>query len=114
MRQNGHFDTTKTWARISADYAKVPIKPVLDGEPLYEDHPLCFRSVDHGYSNAHDIRRFLYWDLFAGTFGHTYGHHSVWQMHDPTRGEGVNLRSIFGMMPLRVPERISAARPRTS
>jgi Protein of unknown function (DUF4038)/Putative collagen-binding domain of a collagenase len=95
MRQNGHFDTTKTWARISADYAKIPIKPVLDGEPLYEDHPICFRSVDHGYSNAHDIRRFLYWDLFAGAFGHTYGHHSVWQMHEPGRGEGVNLPISF-------------------
>jgi hypothetical protein len=95
MRQNGHFDTTKTWARISADYEKTPIRPVLDGEPLYEDHPICFRSVDHGYSNAHDIRRFLYWDLFAGAFGHTYGHHSVWQMHDPNRGEGVNLPINF-------------------
>jgi len=95
MRQNGHFDTTKTWARISADYSKSPNKPVLDGEPLYEDHPLCFRSIDHGYSNAHDIRRFIYWDLFAGAFGHTYGHHSVWQMHDPTRGEGVNLPISF-------------------
>ena len=95
MRQNGHFDTTKTWARISADYEKTPIKPVLDGEPLYEDHPICFRAVDHGYSNAHDIRRFLYWDLVAGAFGHTYGHHSVWQMHDSTRGEGVNLPINF-------------------
>ncbi|MBV9272810.1 MAG: glycoside hydrolase family 140 protein [Verrucomicrobia bacterium] len=95
MRQNGHCDTTKTWARISADYEKTPTKPVLDGEPLYEDHPICFRSVDHGYSNAHDIRRFLYWDLFAGGFGHTYGHHSVWQMHDPARGEGVNLPISF-------------------
>jgi hypothetical protein len=91
MQQNGHCDSTKTWARIAADYTRTPVKPVLDGEPLYEDHPICFRSVDHGYSNAHDIRRFLYWDLFAGAFGHTYGHHSVWQMHAPSRGEGVNL-----------------------
>jgi hypothetical protein len=95
MHQNGHFDTTKTWARISADYGKTPIKPVLQGEPLYEDHPIGFRSVDHGYSNAHDIRRFLYRDLFAGAFGHTYGHHSVWQMHEPGRGEGVNLPISF-------------------
>jgi hypothetical protein len=95
MRQNGHSDTTKSWARIAVDYDRVPIKPVLDGEPLYEDHPLCFRAVDHGYSNAHDIRRFLYWDLFAGAFGHTYGHHSVWQMHTPARGQGVNLPISF-------------------
>ncbi len=31
------------------------------------------------------MRRPLYWDLFSGAFGHTYGHHSVWQMWAPTR-----------------------------
>lgn len=25
------------------------------------------------------MRRPLYWDLFSGACGHTYGHHSVWQ-----------------------------------
>ena len=32
-----------------------------------------------------DVRRPLYWDLFGGAFGHTYGHHSVWQMWTPER-----------------------------
>ena len=27
----------------------------------------------------------LYWDLFTGAFGHTYGHHSVWQIMAPGR-----------------------------
>ena len=90
MRQNGHGDHTKTWSRIFSDYSLQPVKPVLDGEPLYEDHPISFNAAEHGYSNAHDIRRFLYLDLFAGAFGHTYGHHSVWQFHTPERGEGVN------------------------
>ena len=31
------------------------------------------------------MRRPLYWDLFSGAFGHTYGHHSVWQMWAPGR-----------------------------
>ncbi len=31
------------------------------------------------------MRRPLYWDLFTGAFGHTYGHHSVWQMWSPGR-----------------------------
>ena len=26
-----------------------------------------------------------YWDVFSGAFGHTYGNHSVWQMHAPGR-----------------------------
>ena len=28
----------------------------------------------------------LYWDLFGGACGHTYGHHSVWQMWTPGAG----------------------------
>jgi len=90
MRQNGHGDRTKTWQRIAEDYAREPVKPVLDGEPLYEDHPIGFDAGNQGYSNAHNVRRFLYLDLFAGAFGHTYGHHTVWQFHVPERGEGVN------------------------
>jgi hypothetical protein len=90
MRQNGHFNGTPTGARIASDYSLVPVKPVLDGEPIYEDHPIGFDAAKYGYSTASDCRRFLYWDLFSGAFGHTYGHHSVWQMHTSARGEGVN------------------------
>lgn len=59
------------------------MKPVVDGEPLYEDHPVSFDAKKLGHSIAADVRRPLYWDLFSGTFGHTYGHHSVWQMWSP-------------------------------
>jgi hypothetical protein len=38
-----------------------------------------------GHSIAADVRRPLYWNLFTGAFGHTYGHHSVWQMWAPSR-----------------------------
>ena len=46
MRQNGHFNGTPTWARIASDYALVPVKPVIDGEPIYEDHPIGFEAVE--------------------------------------------------------------------
>jgi hypothetical protein len=85
MRQSGHGDDTPTWERIAADHARAPPKPVLDGEPIYEDHPVHFKAKERGYSNAADVRRFLYWDLFAGAFGHTYGNHCVWQMWEPGR-----------------------------
>ncbi len=90
MRQNGHFNGTPTWARIASDYALIPVKPVIDGEPIYEDHPIGFNAEKYGYSTACDCRRFLYWDLFSGAFGHTYGHHTVWQMHTAARGEGTH------------------------
>ena len=66
-------------------YNLEPIKPVLDGEPLYEDHPVCFNANDLGTSSAYDVRKHAYLDVFAGAFGHTYGCHDIWQMYAPHR-----------------------------
>jgi len=86
MRQNGHVaEYTGRYDQTATDYARVPSKPVIDGEPLYEDHPVSFNAPNLGHSIAADVRRPLYWDLFNGAFGHTYGHHSVWQMWQPGR-----------------------------
>ncbi len=86
MRQNGHMpEFTGRYDQTRADYDRTPIKPVLDGEPIYEDHPVSFNAKTLGHSIASDVRRPLYWDLFADAFGHTYGHHSVWQMWQPSR-----------------------------
>jgi hypothetical protein len=85
MRQNGHGVVYTTYARTLDDYRRTPVKPVLDAEPVYEDHPIAFRSSEYGNSIAADVRRPLYWGLFNGAFGHTYGHHSVWQMWGPGR-----------------------------
>jgi hypothetical protein len=86
MRQNGHVaEFTGRYDKTLADYNRTPVKPVIDGEPLYEDHPVSFRPKELGHSIAGDVRRPLYWDLFGGACGHTYGHHSVWQMWAPGR-----------------------------
>lgn len=86
MRQNGHdTEFTASYAKTLADYQREPVKPVIDGEPIYEDHPVSFQPKEHGHSIAADVRRPLYWDLFSGAFGHTYGHHSIWQMWQPGR-----------------------------
>lgn len=87
MRQNGHVaEFTGRYDQTRADYDRKPVKPVLDGEPIYEDHPVSFDANKLGHSNSADVRRALYWDLFCGACGHTYGHHSVWQMWAPPRG----------------------------
>ncbi len=86
MRQNGHApEFTGRYDRTAADYARTPVKPVIDGEPIYEDHPVSFDAAKLGHSISADVRRPLYWDLFSGAFGHTYGHHAVWQMWTPER-----------------------------
>ena len=86
MRQNGHAaEFTGHYDQTRVDYDRAPVKPVIDGEPLYEDHPVSFDAKKLGHSIAADVRRPLYWDLFSGACGHTYGNHAVWQMWAPGR-----------------------------
>lgn len=86
MRQNGHgTEFTGRYDQTRADYDRTPAKPVIDGEPIYEGHPIAFNAKNLGHSVAADVRRPLYWDLFSGACGHTYGHHSVWQFWTPAR-----------------------------
>jgi hypothetical protein len=87
MQQDGHGPPaqSRSWEKIAADYARTPVKPVLDGEPLYEDHPLAFRAKELGYSFDAHVRQYAYADTFGGACGHTYGNHAVWQMYEPGR-----------------------------
>ena len=84
MRQCGHgTEFTGRYDKTRADYDRVPPKPVIDGEPICEGHPISFNAKGLGHSIAADVRRALYWDLFSGACGHTYGHHSMWQFWKP-------------------------------
>lgn len=86
MRQNGHVaEFTGRYDKTRSDYDLRPIKPVIDGEPIYEDHPISFDAKKLGHSVATDVRRPLYWDLFEGAFGHTYGNHAIWQFWNAER-----------------------------
>lgn len=69
-------------------YLLRPTKPVLDGEPRYEDHPVEW-NPNFGWFDAFDVRQAAYWSLLSGAFGHTYGNHNIWQMWEPGR-EAVN------------------------
>jgi hypothetical protein len=89
MFQTGHCRENNVWDRVQHVYNLKPVKPVLDGEPLYEDHPVCFNAADLGTSSAYDVRKLAWLDVFAGAFGHTYGCHDIWQMYAPHR-EPVN------------------------
>ena len=86
MLQSGHFDDAakrgrETYTLITNDYNRTPTKPVFEGEPAYED------MVDGYFSGPRDgsgprmgadvMRRKAYWSVFAGGFGHTYGHSDV-------------------------------------
>ncbi|MGI4787407.1 MAG: glycoside hydrolase family 140 protein [Janthinobacterium lividum] len=90
MMQSGHGKghDVPVWDWIAHDYALAPIKPTLDSEPNYEDHPVnpwpVFRP-ENGYFRAYDVRKQCYRSVFAGGCGVIYGHHAVWQFWDETR-----------------------------
>ncbi|MEP7277877.1 MAG: glycoside hydrolase family 140 protein [Bacteroidota bacterium] len=81
--QNGHCRDVDNYEKILDAWNSLPALPVIDAEPIYEDHPVCFNAKDLGISSAYDVRKYAYLDLFAGAFGHTYGCHDVWQMYSP-------------------------------
>ena len=95
MTQSGHGSgpDVPIWDWVTHDLALEPAKPVLDGEPNYEDHPVKpWPKWDpaNGYYRDHDVRKQLYRSVFAGACGVTYGHHSMWQFYDPAKRELVN------------------------
>jgi hypothetical protein len=87
-RQSGHNQRYISNQQVMDDFFLNPAKPIMEIEPLYEDHPLEFDPDNEGHSNAWDVRRVLYWSVFYGSAGVTYGHHSVWQMYDKEKGHG--------------------------
>jgi hypothetical protein len=71
------------WRYVESSYSKIPHKPVLDGEPSYEDIPQGLHDPNEPRWTASDVRRYAYWSVFAGSFGHTYGNNSIMQMLKP-------------------------------
>jgi len=109
------FNMQQTWGhanadvtRISADYRKQPPKPVLNGEPGYENRP------EAPSSTAWKCRYEGYWSVFSGAFGFTYGANRIWQFHldwkDALQYEGASdmqhLRFLMESRPMqnRIPD----------
>lgn len=81
--QSGHSHRNKdNFAMLARDLAKNPPRPVMDGEPCYEDHPVRSDKTKKEWFGEWDVRKLCYWGLFAGAHGHTYGCHPIWQMWD--------------------------------
>lgn len=74
------------WRFVERSFAIQPLKPVIDGEPIYEDIPQGLHDPNETRWKDFDVRRYAYWSVFAGSFGHTYGHNSIMQMLKPGVG----------------------------
>lgn len=89
--QSGHGGghDIPVWKWVARDYSSVPVKPTIDLEPNYEDHPYNpWPAWDPatGYFRDHDVRKQVYRSVFAGACGVTYGHHAVWQFASARNG----------------------------
>ena len=85
MFQSGHGEINNANYRMAEhNHNLKPVKPVLDGEPNYEDHPINWRP-QNGWFDEFDSRRAGYWSMLSGACGHTYGNHNIWQMWLPGR-----------------------------
>lgn len=89
-QRNGDGDYTiaenteeDNWRYVEKSLVMKPLKPVIDGEPAYEDIPQGLHDFNETRWNANDVRRYAYWSVFAGSFGHTYGHNSIMQFMKP-------------------------------
>ncbi|GAA0934071.1 glycoside hydrolase family 140 protein [Pseudonocardia zijingensis] len=95
MLQGGHC---RRWDNllglIEGNWAQTPPKPFLDGESIYEDHPICWKPED-GFATEADVRRNAYWSVFGGAAGHTYGHHAVWQFLTEDREASLGARGTW-------------------
>jgi len=97
MMQTGHCERSYAAYRnmLAVDYQKQPVKPTFDGEPRYEDHPVCWNPNVLGWFDDADVRQAAYWNLFTGGFGHTYGCHAIWQFHAVGREPVGNARNTW-------------------
>jgi len=107
MLQSGHRSYAQeganakgedNWRYIAEDWVRLPAKPTIDGEPSYENIP-------HGLHEAPpqprwlaaDVRRYAWWAVMAGAFGHTYGENNVMQFFLP----GADTRNFEADIPWR-------------
>ena len=94
MFQSGHKDYAQdtvaaeklhygedNWRYVNDDYKLQPTKPTFDGEPSYENIPHGLHDSGEKRWTAADVRRYAYWEVFAGGCGFTYGNNSVMQFY---------------------------------
>lgn len=85
MFQSGHGkENIPNYEVNLSNWQLSPIKPTLDGEPNYEDHPINWKP-ENGWFDEADVRQAAYWNMLSGGLGHTYGDHNIWQMWQPGR-----------------------------
>jgi hypothetical protein len=88
------------WRYVLDDLSKTPLKPTIDGEASYENLPQGIHDHSQPYWRDSDVRRYAYWSVFAGAFGHVYGENTVRQLYmqgvnKPESGAKLNFKEAL-------------------
>lgn len=83
------------WRYVEYTRSVEPWKPVIDGEPIYEQIPQGLHDPEEPRWQACDVRRYAYWSVFAGSFGHTYGHNALMQFLKPGVSPAYGAREMW-------------------
>lgn len=87
--KNPDYFGEDNWKYVERDRSYLPERPVVDGEPSYEQILQGLHDKTQPYWQAWDTRRYAYWSVFAGAFGHTFGDNAIMQFYVKERdGEG--------------------------
>lgn len=82
MFQSGHDRNAKEYRYVWESKKNVPDRPVINGEPRYENIPDGLNTKNPWvWLDDADVRVAAYWSMTAGAAGFTYGCNDIWQMY---------------------------------
>ena len=82
MFQSGHSRDAKDYNFILESKKVTPNRPVINGEPRYENiEDRFWLPGEHFWLDDADVRVTAYWSFLSGAAGYTYGCHDIWQMY---------------------------------
>jgi hypothetical protein len=86
MLQTGHTSLNRNYDLVAADYDRIPVKPVVDGEGGYEG--IADAMAPPNKIEPYDVRRIAYCGVFAGAAGYTYGANGLFGAASRATGRG--------------------------
>jgi hypothetical protein len=86
MLQTGHTSLNRNYDLVAADWDRIPVKPVVDGEGGYEG--IADAMAPPNKIEPHDVRRIAYCGVFAGAAGYTYGANGLFGATSRATGPG--------------------------
>ncbi len=94
MFQSGHSRLAKDYQYVLDARSAVPARPVINGEPRYENiRDRFWENKEYGWLDDADVRVAGYWSMLSGAAGYTYGCNDVWQMYESCRAPIINART---------------------